>query len=127
MASLAEVLRGAVSPESLAQLTNVITQDGYSQQVDTVTAAGAISVATFITKLSVTGTTAYTLANGTRLGQLKLVVCTAGASTPVGTITPATAVGFTTIAAIGAVGDLALLCWIGTGWVVLCQTGTTVS
>lgn len=98
---------------------------------DTIAAAGAISVTTEWTLASVTGTTAYTLADGTRLGQRKLVTVVAGASTPAATITPATPSGFATVSALGAIGDLVEFEWTlvagVAAWVIRAANGVTVA
>lgn len=56
---------------------------------DTAT-SGTISLTTRITNLSVTGTVAFTLPNGTIAGQRKRVLCTVAASIPAGTLTVTT-------------------------------------
>lgn len=83
--------------------------------VEAVSAAGALSVNTHITTLAVTGTTAYTLANGLFLGQRKIVTVLSGASTPVGTVTPATTVGVTTVTGLGVPGESCEFIWGGAG------------
>jgi hypothetical protein len=92
---------------------------------ETISSAGALSVNTEISLVSVTGTTAYTLADGLFKGQRKIVTCTAGASTPVGTVTPATPSGFATVTAIGAAGDSVELIWTGAAWVLGPSFGVT--
>jgi len=67
----------------------------YNAAIETVT-TGAISVLTRTSLISVTGTVAYTLADGLFEGQRKTLRCSVAASTPNGTITPVTlAVGST--------------------------------
>jgi hypothetical protein len=95
--------------------------------IEAIVAAGALSVATEISTLNVTGTTAYTLANGTFKGQRKVVVVIAGASTPNGTITPATPSGFATVSALGAVGDCVEFEWTGAAWIIVGNAGVTVA
>lgn len=56
---------------------------------DTAT-SGTISLTTRVTNISVTGTAAYTMPNGTIAGQRKTLICTVAASIPVGTITVTT-------------------------------------
>ena len=96
--------------------------------VEAVAAAGPLSVNTEITTLAVTGTTAYTLANGLFIGQRKTVVVISGASTPAGTITPATPSGFATVSALGTVGDSVEFIWAGTGaWYIANSQGVTIA
>jgi hypothetical protein len=59
-------------------------------------ANGAVSIVSRTTRFAVSGTKAWTLANGAA-GQRKTLFCVSQASTPVGVITPANASGFTTI------------------------------
>lgn len=54
---------------------------------DAVSAAGACSLTTLITELTISGTKAYTLAAPTFAGQMKTVRCVSAASTPAGTLT----------------------------------------
>ena len=94
---------------------------------EAISAAGALSVNTEISTLAVTGTTAYTLANGLFPGQKKYVTVISGASTPAGTVTPATTSGFTTVSALGALGDAVLFIWTGAAWIVGPNAGVTVA
>jgi hypothetical protein len=87
--------------------------------------SGAVGL-TRSTRLSVTGTVAFTLANGTELGQRKSLRCTIAAGTPVGTLTPASASGFATIL-FDAVGETAELEWNGTAWEIVNTVGATPS
>jgi len=95
--------------------------------VDAVSAAGALSVNTEISTLAVTGTTAYTLADGLFVGQKKIVTVISGASTPAGTITPAHPSGYATVSALGAIGDSALFIWTGSVWLLGPNSGVTVA
>jgi hypothetical protein len=88
---------------------------------------GALGVTTRTTRLSVTGTQAYSLADGVYVGQRKSLRCTVAAATPAGNVTPAHASGFTTISAFDAVGDFAELEWNGTAWEVVFSSGVTVA
>lgn len=95
----------------------------------TVAAAGAIPVGAEVVLLNVTGTTAYTLANGKWVGQKITVVVIAAASSPAGTVTPATGVaGANVVSGLGVVGEFATWMWTGTaGWVVISSQGVTVA
>ena len=88
---------------------------GGAGSVEAIAAAGALSVNTELSTLAVTGTTAYTLANGLYIGQVKRFVVISGASTPVGTVTPATPSGLATITTLTAKGSGAELEWAGAG------------
>jgi len=112
-------------PQAL-NLTSLRRRGAYDAQVETVTAAGAISVAKRTTRLSVTGTVAYTLAAGTWVGQEKVIICIVAASSPVGTFT-GTFLGGTTIGAFGVVGEHARLIWDGAQWLPFDLSGVTVS
>ncbi len=90
---------------------------------DTRNTAGAISIATRSTLLAVTGTMAFTLANGTFLGQQKWLRCSLAASTPLGTVTPANANGFTSLT-FNALQQAALLIWNGAKWDLIATSGT---
>jgi len=57
------------------------------ENVDAVSAAGALSLTREVTELSVDGTKAYTIAAPTRTGQRKTVRCVAATNTPLGTLT----------------------------------------
>ena len=89
--------------------------------VQVLTGAGAVSVATLITRLNTTGADALTLANGTN-GQVKIIVM--GTDGGAGTLTPTTATGFTTLT-FDDVGDSAMLVYLTTvGWM---QVGTSTA
>ena len=125
---LASALKGMINPEELTRLaTSMEFVVDYERGVETVSAAGALSVTKKVSLLSVTGTTAYTLANGTFVGQEKVAICIAGASTPVGTITAATPLGHVNVTAIGAAGDIVVYIWTGAAWVVKGQIGCTIA
>ena len=89
--------------------------------------SGAIDVTTPISYLSATGTVAYTLAAGTA-GQIKMLVCTVAASTPVGVLTPVASAndGYNTIT-FNAVGETATLLYTNSGWMILALGGTSAA
>ena len=89
--------------------------------------SGAIDVTTPISFLSATGTVAYTLAAGTA-GQIKTLVCTVAASTPVGVLTPVASAndGYNTIT-FNAVGETATLLYVNSGWMILALGGTSAA
>ncbi|HVZ89630.1 MAG TPA: hypothetical protein VHG72_21895 [Polyangia bacterium] len=89
--------------------------------------AGALPLARNILA-TVTGTTAYTLANGTYVGQrVGVTASSASSGTPNATITPTTARGFTSVSALGATGDFAEFIWTATGWMLGATQGVTIS
>lgn len=75
--------------------------------------AGAINVTTFLTKWTTTAADAGTLADGTRIGQLKKIQLIVDGGD--GTLTPSNLANGTTITFADA-GDFALLRWNGTDW-----------
>lgn len=95
--------------------------------VDAVSAAGAISPTTDVTELAVSGTMAFTLANGVRIGQRKIVCTITAAATPVATLTAATSHGWTTISALGAVARSVELVWTANGWDLVGGLGVTAA
>jgi hypothetical protein len=92
-----------------------VTEAGLS--IESISTAGAISVATDVTLLTIAGTVVYTLANGTKIGQRKIITCISATATPVGSIVVATPRGFATLTAIGAIGPVCVLRWTATGWI----------
>lgn len=124
MASLTDALRGAISPELLDQLNAMILANEDGNQSETVT-AGALSVKGH-SDISVTGTVAYTLADGEYIGQVKTLNVTVAASTPDGTLTPATFVNATSID-LDAVNESLALVWTAAGWVVTSIVGATLT
>lgn len=81
-------------------------------------AGGAISVAEYYTSISTdAGGDAFTLANGTFVGQLKKIqlIVDGGGN---GVVTPANLAGGTTITFADA-GDFCILVWDGTDWVAV--------
>jgi len=92
---------------------------GHSNSVDaqTVSTTAAVSVTTALTLLTTTDTTASTLADGTVVGQHKIIIHDVDGGSTV--CTPTTASGFTTIT-FTDVGDAVHLVWTTTrGWVAI--------
>tara|TARA_R110000851_G_scaffold71767_1_gene159482 strand:+ start:1290 stop:1679 length:390 start_codon:yes stop_codon:yes gene_type:complete len=129
MASLSQALGGALSAEALAEVQSAVdaqaARDTERSSTETVT-TGAISVALASSKVSVTGTVAYTLADGTYIGQRKFLRCTVAATTPDGTVTPDNFVDGATIT-LDAVGEQCILEWHAAGWEVISLTGATIA
>lgn len=95
-------------------------------KITTIAAAGAIDPTSDVVIATITGTTAYTLANGTKIGQrIRVIAASASGGTPNATITPATPLQFATVSAIGAVGDFVELMWTGAGWIPGPSNGVT--
>lgn len=85
------------------------------------TTATALNPLIFLTQLQVTGTMAFTLADGTYSGQRKRIECTVAATTPAGTLTiatPSVATGLVTSSTIvfDSVGQSIDLLWTGSFW-----------
>ncbi len=93
----------------------------FAQAADTETVtSGAVNPAVPASYLSVTGTQAYTLANGTTIGQRKRIECVVAATTPVGTLTiNDAATGEPTTHVFVAVGQMLEMEWTATGWRLL--------
>jgi len=89
---------------------------------------GAIPVTNLVSYVSVTGTVAYTLADGLHQGQHKYLWCTVAASTPDGTVTPATFADGTSIT-LDAVDEWVHLVWDdASGWYLAQpETGATIN
>ena len=92
---------------------------------ETVT-SGALSLYTELSYMSVTGTQAYTLADGLYVGQKKYCRCTVAASTPDGTLTPASVSGFAT-ANFDATEEAYIFIWNGAAWECAHVTGGVLS
>lgn len=84
---------------------------------ETVTGAGAVNVTSYLTLLVSTGAAqAITLANGTSIGQMKKIKHYTDGGSMV--LTPANLAAGTTIT-FTTIGEVVLLQWNGTDWVVL--------
>ena len=88
---------------------------------------GEIDITTPVSFISVTGTTTFTLPAGTT-GQIKILVCTVAASTPVGTLTPIASAndGYDTII-FNEKGQSATLIYENSGWIVLSLGGMGIA
>lgn len=89
--------------------------------------SGAINPDFLVTHVSVTGTQAYTLAAGSKVGQIVMLRVTVAATSPNPTITPANRVGYASFNLGTAVGNSATLIWNGTGWILAALAGAGVS
>lgn len=90
-------------------------------------APGAIDPNARYATLAVDGTDAYTLADGSYVGQVVNVFVISGANTPIATITPATRVGYANVTALGALGDLVRFEWTSDGWFITAANGVTIA
>jgi len=100
-------------------VNNLPTFIGFSNSVtaQTVSTTAAVSVTTALTLLTTDDTTASTLADGTIVGQIKIIVYDVDSGSTV--CTPTTASGFSTITFTDA-GDTIVLLWTTTrGWVCI--------
>ena len=99
-------------------VNNLPTFIGFSNSVEDISdgTQTAISVTHALTLLQTAGSNATTLADGTVVGQIKIIVHdTDGGSTE---LTPATPVGFVDLD-FETVGDTATLMWTGAAWVAI--------
>jgi hypothetical protein len=95
------------------------TAAALAANTETVT-SGAVSTSIGETYLSVTGTQAYTLADGSSVGQRKRIECTVAATIPAGTLTiNDAATGEPTSWVFNAVGQMIELEWTAAGWRLL--------
>lgn len=112
---------------STAGFVGAVTGDTTGRDIGTIAArsgAGAVPVTAATVRLTTTGANALTLANGTE-GQLLTIIAVVVAGTA--TLTPATRLGFSTIA-FTAVGNAAVLQYFTTqGWMIVSNYGATVA
>ena len=88
-----------------------------SVTAQTVSSTAAVSVTTALTLLTTTDTTASTLADGTSVGQIKIIIHDVDGGSTV--CTPVTKSGLSTIT-FTDVGDAIVLIWTATrGWVAI--------
>lgn len=111
--------------DALIASNNLTAGTDASNVVNAIAAPGAINPAFRYHTLAVDGTDAFTLADGTYIGQVVNVFCLAGTNIPVGTITPATPLGYATVTGLGALGDSVRFEWNGSGWIVTASFGVT--
>jgi hypothetical protein len=99
-------------------INNLPSFIGFSNSVEDIAAStqAAISVATAVTLLQTTNTTASTLADGTVQGQIKVIIHDTDAGSSV--MTPADPLGYADLNFVDD-GDTAMLMWTGTSWAVI--------
>jgi len=98
---------------SLASLAAAANLGQYVAAKQGLTDAGAVSLVTYKTDLTTTGAAAITLADGTFVGQRKLIQMIVDVGDA--TLTPVNFANGTTIT-FADVGDIAELLWDGTNW-----------
>ena len=99
-------------------INNLPSFIGFANSTEDIADSGttAISVSTAVTFLETTGSVATTLADGTVVGQIKIIVHdTAGGTSE---MTPANPLGFVDADFVTA-GDTLTLMWTGSKWVVI--------
>ena len=99
-------------------INNLPSFIGFSNSVEDISdgTQAAISITTALTLLQTAGSNATTLADGTVVGQLKIIVHdTDGGATE---MTPADPLGYIDLDFV-ELGDSAMLMWIGTKWAAL--------
>ena len=99
-------------------INNLPSFIGFSNSVEDISdgTQTALSVTHALTLLQTAGSNATTLANGTVVGQIKIIVHDTDGGTS--ECTPATPVGFVDLD-FETVGDTATLMWTGAAWVAL--------
>lgn len=102
----------------------IVTSGPLTGGVQTLAAAGAVDLVTFVTRIDSAGVIALTLADGTN-GQVKIIVM--GTDGGDATLTPTTKTGYSTITFNDA-GDGVTLAFITTkGWIVAGNNGATLA
>ena len=86
---------------------------------ETISSSGALSPSMPVSFLDISGTTAYTLANGTYAGTIKYIFVKRGINTPAGTLTPVNTTGGWTTVEFNLVGQSVTLLWDGAGWGII--------
>jgi hypothetical protein len=88
---------------------------------------GAIVVTNYLTTINTdAGGDAFSLANGTKAGQMKKILLVADGGGDA-TITPATALAGGTTITMGDAGDYIILQWSGSAWVVIENSGSVIA
>ena len=103
-------------------INNLPSFIGFSNSVENITDGiqAAIGITTAVSLFETAGSNATTLADGTVIGQIKVIINDVDGGTSV--LTPADRLGFATIN-FADDGDSATLMWTGTtGWAVLATT-----
>tara|TARA_B100000965_G_scaffold396454_1_gene411427 strand:- start:464 stop:835 length:372 start_codon:yes stop_codon:yes gene_type:complete len=93
------------------------------KSVENVTGGGALSLTTATSIITTTGTEAYTLADGTVEGQVKIITMKVDGGDA--TVTPTNYINGTSIL-FNNVNDTIVLMYLSTGWVQLARQNATV-
>lgn len=126
MANLTDALRGQLSQEVIDVLQRAYDHSEVDAQIETITAAGALTPGAGLSLLDVDGTQALTLADGSFVGQNKHIRCIAAANTPDATLTPDNLADGATIG-FDAVDEYVHLRWTGSAWRIVSITGATLA
>lgn len=101
-----------------------------SDETESVSASGACDPNVPITLLTISGTKAYTLADGKYFGQKKCIACASASGSPAGTLTittPSTTTGYVPSSTFffDTAGQCVDLVWLSGGWIVerVCRAG----
>lgn len=105
------------------EMDNNLTHLDLYKSVENVTGGGALSLTTAVSLITSTGTEAYTLADGTLEGQIKIISMKVDGGNA--TVTPANYINGTSIL-FNNVNDTIVLMWHSTGWVQLARQNATV-
>jgi len=108
---------------NLTASDNVNIGGGVIYSVQNITGPGAINLTDTVTMITTTGANAYTLADGTVEGQLKIIIMKVDGGN--GTVTPDNYINGTSIL-FNNVNDTIVLMWQSTGWVQLARQNATV-
>lgn len=101
-------------------INNLPSFIGFSNSIEDISdgTQAALSVATAVTLLQTAGSNATTLADGTVVGQLKIIINDTDGGTSV--CTPADPLGYADINFVDD-GDAVILMWTGSSWAVIGQ------
>jgi len=105
------------------EMDNNLTHLDLYKSVENITGGGALSLTTSASIISTTGTEAYTLADGTVEGHVKIISMKVDGGNA--TVTPDNYINGTSIL-FNNVNDTIVLMWHSTGWVQLARQNATV-
>jgi len=113
-----------VTPLTVTRAGTVTSLGFFVGSVQRLSGAGAVDVISETTALTTTGANALTLANGVD-GQIKYIILDVAGG--VGTLTPTTKTGFTTVTFTNAADCVTLKFLTTRGWYVLASRGAVVA
>lgn len=114
----------AITTSSTITAAGLATTGALNSTTETIAAAGAVSIATLVTKVASAGAIALTLANGTD-GQVKIILMTVDGGDA--TLTPATKTGYSTATFNDAGDGLVMVYTTTTGWIIVGNNGVTLA